>query len=448
MSILQFLRILWARWATIAILTFSAAAGAFVVTLLVPPRYESKARIMLNLTRPDPVTGQVINVRGGIYATPYLDEPRELIGDYKITGRVVDRLNWLSDPGLIRAYERRPPSDGRDFRRWLAQRVADNTEISVDGASIVVIKFRAGSPEEARIGAETMRQAYFEESLAQRRAYATRTGEWYRQQATKARAAAEQAEVAKAAYEKETGVLLTDGDVDLDTTRLAALAGQMNLAPSASVVTGTSQASLALAQLDADMSEASQSLGPNHPKMQELRRRREQVARVAAQESQALAAAASGESGAGAISRALQDQKQRVIAQRDKIERLRQLQAEVELRRDEYKRTAARAGELALESNIADTGATPVGTVLAPTEPSFPNKPLMVGGATILGAALGFALSLLLELMNRRVRGVEDLDISDDILCIGVVEEPGALARVATRRQIKSFLPFQKRVIA
>jgi capsular polysaccharide biosynthesis protein len=65
-----------------------------------------------------------------------------------------------------------------------------------------------------------------------------------------------------------------------------------------------------------------------------------------------------------------------------------------------------------------------MGVVLAPTKPVFPNKPLMLGGAAGLGIGLGLGLSLLLELLNRRVRGVEDLNLSKDVLCIGVIRSP------------------------
>jgi hypothetical protein len=41
-----------------------------------------------------------------------------------------------------------------------------------------------------------------------------------------------------------------------------------------------------------------------------------------------------------------------------------------------------------------------------------------------LGFGLGIGLALLLELLNRRVRGVEDINLSADIPCIGAVEEP------------------------
>src|SRR5579862_7583958 len=77
-----------------------------------------------------------------------------------------------------------------------------------------------------------------------------------------------------------------------------------------------------------------------------------------------------------------------------------------------------------LQASLTDPGLTPMGLVLAPTKPTFPNKPLMLGGAAGLGIGLGLGLSLLLELLNRRVRGVEDLNLSSDVLCIGVVMSP------------------------
>jgi hypothetical protein len=120
----------------------------------------------------------------------------------------------------------------------------------------------------------------------------------------------------------------------------------------------------------------------------------------------------------------MQDEKALVIGQRDKVEKLRQLQAEVDLRRDQYKTTAAHAAELALQASLTDPGLTPMGVVVAPAKPAFPNKPLMVGGAGALGVGLGLGLALLLELLNRRVRGIEDLNLSSELKCIGVVRTP------------------------
>src|SRR5271155_2182386 len=108
MSIIQFLRILWARrWITV-IATVSCVVGAALVVLVVPPRWEAHTRIMLDVIKPDPLTGQAI-----VDASAYAATQAELIKDYTVAGKAVDQLGWLSDPALIDAYHHRPKKDVR-----------------------------------------------------------------------------------------------------------------------------------------------------------------------------------------------------------------------------------------------------------------------------------------------------------------------------------------------
>ena len=172
----------------------------------------------------------------------------------------------------------------------------------------------------------------------------------------------------------------------MDSGRLAALANQLsmpNLQSGAGA--GLSSAHVQLAQLDGQIVQQSKNLGPNHPEMQALKAQRAALAQAVAQEDAQARKMASGESGAAALSRVMQQEKARVIGERDKQEKLRQLQSEVDLRREQYKTTAARAAELALQGSLTDPGLTPMGIVVAPTKPAFPNKPLIIGGAGVLG---------------------------------------------------------------
>jgi uncharacterized protein involved in exopolysaccharide biosynthesis len=423
MNILQFLRIFWARRNVTLAAMVATFIGAFIVVLIVQPRYEATSRVLLNmLVRPDPVTGEVMNARG---AGPFIDAQTELIKDYSVTGRVVDQSGWLSDPSRIRAYSRRPASDTRDFRRWLAQTVADNTVVKVIGSGTVLeITYKGPTPQIAAIGAEVLRQAYLDQSLAVRRD-----------------AAADTAESAKAAYEKSTGIIMQGRDTDLDSDRLASLSGQA-LAPQMAAPAPQSTAALQLAEIDAQLAEASKRLGPNHPEIIGLKAKREAIGRVAAQEAAASRAMMSGQAGAAAISRALQEQKSRVISQSEQVEKLRQLQSEADLRREQYRTASAKAGQYTVEAAVTDTGLAPLGVVVTPAKPAFPNKPLMMGGSVVLGLAMGLALSLLLELLNRRVRSVDDLQLSDEIHCIGVVEEPtGNNTGRKLRRALRGLLP-------
>lgn len=419
MSILQFLRIFWARRMIVIIAMVTSFVGSYVVTLLVSPRYEANARVMMDLVRPDPITGESV----GRAANLYFSSQIELVKDYSVTGQVVDAFGWLSDPGRIQAYQSRPASDTREFRRWLAQQVSDDTRVDMNGP-VMEITYKSGSPVGARLGAETLRTAFLEQSILARRAEAAKNAKFYAQQAEEARARAEAAETAKASYEKESGIILDGRQTDMDSERLAALAAQAAAGPGAQVAQSASAAALELAQVDAKIAEVGTRLGPNHPEMQELKARRAALAKLASEEQSANSFAARGMNTMSALNSALAAQKARVLSQRDKVERLRQLQADVDLRQDQYRTAAARSAQFSMEAQAVDNGMTPLGVVVTPKDPVFPNKKLMVGGAVALGTALGLAVSLLLELLNRRVRGVEDLHLSSDIPCICVVEQP------------------------
>ncbi|HTI21459.1 MAG TPA: Wzz/FepE/Etk N-terminal domain-containing protein, partial [Kutzneria sp.] len=95
MNIVQFLRIIWARRILVILAFVASVAGAYVVAILVQPRYEAVARVNIDLLRKDPVSGLNQDIRN---AGIYFDAQQQLIKDYSVTGPVVDRLGWLTDP--------------------------------------------------------------------------------------------------------------------------------------------------------------------------------------------------------------------------------------------------------------------------------------------------------------------------------------------------------------
>jgi polysaccharide biosynthesis transport protein len=431
MSILQFLRIIWARRWVIAAATASCVVGALIVVMVLPPRWEAHSRVMLDLVKPDPVTGRMID---GNSSRGYVATQIELIKDYRVAGQVADQIGWLSDPELIRLYQRRPKSDVRDFRRWIAQRVIDRTSVDlVSGSNVLEITYTATRPGDAKAVADALMKAYVDSTLAFRREEARRNAEWFEVQAQKAKVALDEADNAKTTYEKANGIILQDDKTDVDSARLRALASQAAassapiIAPS---VSGPAPSAAQLAQVDAQIAQASQTLGPNHPELVELRGRRAALASQVAQERAAASATSSATSraaasaagaSAGALDRAIAAQRARVMAQSDKVERLRQLQAEVDLRRDQYNKTAGKAAEFRQEALVGDTGLTVLGSAVTPQKPVFPNKPLIFLGSLFLGLGAGVLVALLMELFGRRIRGIEDLQSLIDAPLLAVI---------------------------
>ncbi len=402
------------------------------------PRYDATARIMFNnVLKPDPITnsGTDINSLGFFF-----DTQRELIKDYRVTGPVPAKLNWLSDPRKIAAYQQRAADDTRDFNHWLAQQVADRTEAKSPTGTVLDITFSSPSPVEAKVGAEALRQSFMDYTLAAKRQDATRDAQWFMSQAEQARRQAEDAQLAKATFERANGIVM-EGDQagsqqDTESARLSALVGQAASAPAAMLAAPmqvNSASSLQLAQIDAALAQNADKLGPNHPQMQQLRAQRALVASVVAKEEAARRAGPTNTAMVGQLAHELEAQKARVIGQRDKIEQLRQLQSEVDLRREQYKKTAERAAELSLQAGARDAGMSMLGVVVTPTHPAFPKKTLIVGGALGLGAALGLTLAVLVELLNRRVRGIEDLDSDLRLGCLGVIGSAAPKRRTPRR---------------
>lgn len=437
MSLIQFLRILWAhRLITIAA-TVCCMIGAAAVIMLIPPRYETSSRVMLNLLKPDPVTGEFVGTKA---VQTYVATQTELIKDYRVAGQVVDELGWQSDPALIEQYRNRPSTDDRDFRRWLAQRIIDGTQARlVSGSNILEITYTSNSPQAAKVIADTIRKAYIDSSLASRREEATRNADWFAAQAAKAKIALDAADKAKTDYEREHGVVMQDDESDLETARLRSLNSQAPTAPPMFVAPPPSANAAALAALDAQIAQASQVLGANHPELQEMRARRATLSSLVSQElAAARAQVSAAAAGAGALERALQAQKSKVIAQRDVLERLTQLQSEVVLRRDLYTKTMSRAATFRQEAAAADVGISVLGNAVTPQKPSFPNKSLIMFGSLGLGLGLGVLTGLLLELLSRRVRGVEDLEWAIDAPMLAAIAAPSKRGGKSGQRNRRS----------
>ena len=395
MSLTQFWRILWARKFLVLGITLFCFAGGMVALQVVAPRWKAETDVYLTSLKPDPVTGEVL----GPGARSYVATQIKLITDYGVAGLAVDKLGWLSDPVLIQQYQRRPQSDTRDFRRWLAQIVTDRTKAEVpDGSNILDITYTSSDPDSAKAGANAVLQAYLDTTVTFRRAEANRNADWYDQQAQKTKADLIAAQTAETNYERENGVVMQNDKIDIDSARLAALAAQSDAATLGGSGSGLEAQ---LAETDSELKQASETLGPNHPQLQALRAKRASIAAMMAQDTTARPASPG-------MSR-VTAQKALVIANRDKLAHLQILQTEVTVLEDQYNKTVGREAEFRQQAGVADAGLTALGSASVPQSPSFPNRPLIIGGSLALGLVFGIMLALLIELLDRRVRSPEDL---------------------------------------
>ncbi len=422
MSLVQFLRILAARKAIILATLLACFIAAAVTVQLLPPRYEARNRVMIDMTKPDPsgpLTPSALN--------SYIATQLRLIKDVQTAGLVVDTLGWAADTNNQAAFESagRP---GGDIRDWLAQQIVDNTEAQfVESSSIIEISYRGTDPVQTQSLAQAVREAFLQMNRNQRVNAAQRTGASYEEQAKLAMGELTRVEEERAEFARQNGIVIQPGNIDLESAKLGALS-DATATPSQGQIIAGPQGNPQAAMLRQQIATAQQTLGPNHPTLQAMQRQLQGLESGGGRGATVIGGATRAD-----IEAAYQTQKARVLGQAGQIDRLNQMQSDVAVKRDQYMRLASKAGEYKSIAQAGDSNLEPLGNTSLPDDPVWPNKPLVIFGAIALGAALGVLLALLVELLARRVRSEDDLEFATGAPVLATVGQPRPESSLASR---------------
>ncbi len=451
MSLLQFLRILLARWKLILASMLACTVVAAAVASVLPKRYPASARVLLNIGNPDPVTERVISGRDVSYTRTQV----QLIKDLRVAGAVVDRLGMAQNPQTIAAYEStgRTDADG-GVRAWLAQRISNNTDARlVSGSSILEITYQASTPEQAKEVVSALREAYVDESLRFSTDSATRAGDWYREQADKARTALVAAEDDLADFMRDNDIVVVGG-MDSETAKLAALQASLQQARGSQSTTDAAVAvrvgsdpvverlETQLADIDDNLAFAQSKLGPEHPQYKALQARRSTVAaelgraNARAQNTLSTMANVAGQS-VIKLEQQVAEQEKVVLSRKPVLDEFIRINREVERKRAQYDNAAARTDNLRLQADVSEAGIVILGDPIASKTPSYPKFNMVVVLALLFGTGLGLVTAVLAEFIARRVRGQEDLAFASGVPVLAVV---GSARQTLLRRRIKKLL--------
>jgi uncharacterized protein involved in exopolysaccharide biosynthesis len=437
MSIIQFLRILMARWKLILGTTLACLLVASTIAMLLPKRYPASARVLMDV-RQDPVTGEALAQRG----SGYLGTQMQVIRDMRVAGAVVDRLGLTNDPALIAAYESsgRTVADG-GMRQWLGQQIIDNTTVAMLGNSTILeINYQADSPERAKQIVGVIRDAYVQESLRLRTDPAGRTGTWYAEQTQVAREELAKAEAALSAYMSQNSIILVGG-VDSESAKLASLQAALQQAQgmeSSNTLTSSvrlandpvvDQLAVQLATIEDELALAAARLGTEHPTYKAGLARRDTVAKqmsMAQARSQSSVAALSGAAkrSVAELTREIEAQSKLVLSRKPVLDELVRLSREVEMKRTQYEEASRRTGQLELAADQSEPGITVMGDPTGSRSPSYPKVGQIIALSAVLGFGLGLVAALIAEFVARRVRGHEDLSFAAGAPVLAIVGSP------------------------
>lgn len=452
MSFNQFLQILYARKRLILLTWLVIVALTLLVSFLLPSKYTAIVSVVVDTKTTNPISGLVVSNQ---LLPSFVATQTDIIKSHNVALKVVDLLKLADNPKTRESYMSATEGKGT-VRDWLASALLRSVEVAPSRESSVLgISFEGADPQFAATLANAFAQAYMQTVLELKVQPSLQNAQFFDQQVDALRDRLEAAQRKLSAYQREKGVVISDERLDIETARLVDLSAQVVNAESlkfeAASRTGQGGAgfevvnnqvvqniNIQLAQVEARLAELAKRTGPNHPDYIATQ------AQIDALNAQLRSAESAAQGGMTAASRsastreadartALAKQKSRVLELKQERDEMAVLQRSVENAQLIYDAALQRASTTRLESETRQTDIGILNPAVPPLKPSSPRTQLNFLIALIFGLIIGTGLAMLVEIMNRKVRTVEDIPGLLDIPVLAALgEKPrrGSLRRL------------------
>lgn len=445
MNFTQFLLILNARkWIILGVLALTVLMTA-AVSLLLPKEYTASASIIIDSKSKDPFTGQLLPSQ---MFPGYMATQVDVIQSANVAQKVVRMLKLADSPGTREQFM--AATDGKGtIEQWLADVLLKKLDVVPSReSSVITIAFTGADPRFSAAMANAFAKAYIDTSLELRLAPARQTAEWFDQQITQLRANLDRAQQKLTAYQREKGIVESEERLDVETRRMADLAGQIVAAQSVAFDAASrtrdsgnmpevnnspvvQSLKVQIAQTEGKLAELGKRVGANHPdylRLQaELSTYKTQLATELGTATRGVGATAgAARQRVSELSAAFERQKSKVLELKQQREEATLLARDLENAQRIYDSALQRYGQSRMEAQSTQTDLTVLNPAVPPTDPSKPRVILNILLSLFLGTLLGVGIGFLVELLDRRVRSGQDVAAALGIPVLAEVSTRGA----------------------
>ena len=445
MNFSQFLLILLARKKIVLITLFVTVVATVVVSLLLPKTYKASSTLLMNYKGIDPFTGVPVP---GQMMPGYMSTQIDIISSKNVALRVVDALKLATSPAVVAQFKE--TSDGKgSVRDWLATLLVKKLEVVPSRESSVLdISFRGTDPQFVAAVANAYADEYQKISLELKVEPMKKAASYFYEQTKLLRDNVESAQSRMSKFQQEHGIVSVDNNSDIESTRLSELSGQLVAAQGQTMEAASRQRmaqsgaggdspdvagnslvqnmKATLSTAEAKFAELSQRLATNHPQYQsakaemdklraDLREQLKSSSNIVGNTAQILQQRES------AVRTALQAQKTKVLEQNRTRDELGILSKDVESAQRAFDVASQRFSQTKIEGQVNQSDIAVLNPAVPPTEPAGPKIMSNTFISILLGTALGFALAMLAEFIDRRVRSADDLVAVLKVPVLGVV---------------------------
>lgn len=432
MSLKQFILVLLARWKVAVGMFILILAAGVAYTLLSTKLYTASATVVVD-QKSDPVAGVVYQTQ---LQSGYIATQVDIISSERVAQRVVKLLKLDQSPQFIQQWRDATGGAG-DLVSWLGRKLQKKLAVTPSrDSSVIEISVEWTDPKTAAVMANAFAQAYVDVTIELKVDTAKHYAAYFNEQSQALRIALQDAQKKLSDFQSETGIVNTDGRLDIENARLAELSSQLltiqalrqdsqsrqhqlsgNNESLPEVLQSPLVASLKgdLSRAEAKLQDIATSLGKNHPDYQTTAAEIDSLRQRIATESSRIAESLGNTTQVNLrreseIRQALDAQKQRILELSHQRDQASVFQNDVVTAQRNLDAVSQRLAQSSLESQTQQTN---IALLTPAVEPQFRSSPRLLLNLAIslfLGTILGAAGALLLEMSDRRVR--EDVDLA------------------------------------
>lgn len=450
MSLRQFLQALRARFGVFALMLLATVVAAVAVSLLLPRSYKATVSLLVDARDEQSLSNNMRPIILPQERLSYLQTQTDIIGSKKVALKTMQDLQLAANPAALAILSDDPESSAPIEDR-LIENLLKRLKVETSQSNVIHASFSSPDPAFSALVANGFAKSYIDTMLELRVEPAREAAAWFDEQLKGLRANLEDAQAKLTSNQQRRQIVSADERFDVENSRLAALSDEVVRAQE-NTYQWNSREQQARQFLDQGASpdrlpdvlenpfvqklkgdylagetrlrEMATQYGENHPQYQrqvsENRSLREKLdAEMAKVVSGIESSAKQSRSREAALKQAMSSQRSRLLDLKETRNDLTVLMRNVESAERAYDTAMQRSVTSQVDSRASQTNVTVLNPARAPTRPSSPKVLLNIALSMVIGVMLGIGAVMLLELSDRRVRSLNDLEYAENVPMLG-----------------------------
>jgi protein tyrosine kinase modulator len=450
MSIQQFLLALRARLGLLILILAATVLAAAAVSLLIPKSYKATVSLLVDTNKDEQsLSNSLRPLMIPQERANYLQTQVDIITGDKVAHKVVKDLKLAQMPSKQTAFQKEAKGLGT-IEDWLAEGLLKKLKVETSQSNVIQVTFSSPDPAFSAQVANAFAKSYIDTMLELRVEPTRQAAVWFDEQLKSLRASLEDTQTRLTDYQKKQGIISADERYDVENARLGELSSQLVKAQEQAVDLETREQQARdflrrgaspdrlpdvlsnvhiqklkedLARGEARLNELSSQYGVNHPQYQrQVSENRGQRAKLDSEMKLVVAG----------LENSRRQSRQRVAEVTRSLAAQRALLLELKGNRNELTvltrnaETAQRAYETAMQrfvvnqvdSRASQTNATLLSPAAVPARASYPIMTLNIALSLVVGLMLGMGAVIMIEMTDRRVRSIRDMEFDVPLLAV------------------------------